>query len=82
MGELRGAFGAALFEARRMCGMSAEQFAHEVNCGRNTIWRWENAKALPNPEKFDSLLKVCEKKGIDTYAIKNAYSYALTHVNN
>lgn len=78
--ETRGAFGSALFALRRNNGLSAEAFAKKINVGRNTVWRWENGKSLPNPEAYNKIYVFFSLKCFDdTSALQDSYAYSLTH---
>ena len=72
---LRGAFGAELLQLRKTAGLSADALASAIEVSKNTVYRWENAQALPSPRSWSALLEYCKKNAIDTVLLSRAYVY-------
>ena len=78
---LRGAFGAELLQVRKAAGLSADRLASEIEVSKNTIYRWENAQALPSPRAWSALLEYCRLHTIDTTVLSRAYVYTELNPN-
>lgn len=79
---LRGAFGAELLQVRKAAGLSADRLASEIEVSKNTIYRWENAQALPSPRAWSALLEYCKLHMIDTTVLSRAYVYTELNPND
>lgn len=79
---LRGAFGAELLQLRKTAGLSADALASAIEVSKNTVYRWENAQALPSPRAWSALLEFCRLHMIDTAVLSRAYVYTELNPNN
>ena len=49
--------GEKIFELRKKCGLSQEQFGEKINVTRQTISNWELGETSPNPEQLKLISK-------------------------
>ena len=53
-------FGEELKKARKKKGYSQESLAEKLNVSRQTVYRWENDTAIPNPENIKKLNEILD----------------------
>ncbi len=78
----RGAFGASLLQIRRGLGMNLQRFADIIGVSKTTVWRWENARALPAPQAFNAIINFLEERNEQTFALREAYSHCVAIADN
>lgn len=63
----------AIKETRKECILSQTAFAKELGVTQLTITRWETGKTVPNYAAMKRMLAYCEKCGIDTTKLSEAW---------
>ncbi len=74
--ESRGIFGREFLKMRKTAGLSAENFALAIGVSKNTIYRWENASALPAPRAWSAIVEWCKHNDYDITALSQAYVHS------
>ena len=73
--------GKKIFELRKKCGLSQEQFGEKVNVTRQTISNWELGETSPNPEQLKLISKEL-KVSIDELLDNDINSVLVEKVSN
>ncbi len=66
-------FGEEIMEIRYSLLLSQEALASQLGLAYGTVSRWENGKSLPSLSTMGTLLKYCEKNGIDKDAVLRSW---------